>query len=111
MENRRLKACLWEIEHVMKKHGIGGYIILADRDGGEFKYINPHWSVFTGELKEGGRGVFRARAANPDGTRDTIHLLQVVQDAAGRAFLLTDKMLEDLKNHIPFEGGPRLLED
>ena len=108
--NIRLRACLKEIEKLMSKYDAGGYIILADSVGGEFKYINPKWSVLktgTGNVQiDTKSGWFKHRLKTQELSDRTVHLLQVIQDASAKGYRFSNSTLDQIKKHFEIEGGP-----
>lgn len=92
----------------MQRHNVGGTIVLADREGGEFKFINPEWSMF--RFVGDNKGHFKARKSRSEDVVTTIHMLQVIQESSGRFYLLMDEALKQIKNHVDFEGGPQFYE-
>ena len=117
MQNKKLRKCLKEIEATMKKYRTGGYIILADQEGGEYKYVNPEWSVLKAHKQTGGfkqevdidhdrKMWFKHRVANRKFSDVTVHLLQVIQQASARSFLFAEEMIKMVDSSLKIEGNP-----
>ena len=110
------KLCIAEIEAVMKKYECGGFVALADPDGGEYKFVNPEWSV----LDDGGSGsyleksdakyMFRHRRAEHQRTVSTVHMLQVMENVCQRTLHFSKIMLDLVKTKMEVTGGPELLD-
>lgn len=114
--NIKIRACLAEVEKVLEKHDCGGFVVLANEEGGEFKFVNPKWSQLKSkdgaiDIEKTKKGWFSHRSKENWKTEQTIHMLQVIQDATGKGFMFVDNLLRQLKKTINFQGGPRPLEN
>lgn len=111
MSNIKLRACLKELEKILAKYDAGGFIAIADSEGGEFKYVNPEWSVL--KISKDGkvgidtkRGWFKHRSKTHELSERTVHLLQVIEDGCSKGFLFSHKTLGQLKKMLDIKGGP-----
>lgn len=97
-----------EIEQVLKKYDIGGFISLVSQTHGEFKSFvdTPSWSLVR-FLKEG-KGIhiklyMKSRLAEVNATG---HLIASIMDTCAIGFSGAEKILTAIKGHAVVEHEP-----
>jgi hypothetical protein len=106
-QDRKLKACMEEIERAMNKYEVGGFITIADQYGGERKFINPIWSALKKEENEKKVDIiFKHREKTHHLSEHTIHMLQVIEDASIAGYKISSSLLEQIGKILSIEGKP-----
>lgn len=116
-EGKRLRVTVGdELEAVMKRHGVGGIVLLSSTSASSWRFVFPEWSCMQPDEKYGMR--LRANSKEP-GTHErleaTMHMIGSLRDMAadfgnvmGRMFRITRDALEAqgaVVEHHPFMGG------
>lgn len=104
-----LKKAASEIEDILKKYDIGGHIMLASKEHGEYLLHFPTWSKAQFEFKnETMTGIrFKAKGFDENGTlASTVHMFQVFQETSGNLFVGIENLMKELKKKMTIEGGP-----
>lgn len=108
----KLKEAMAEINAILNKHDIGGYIMLHEPGFSEFRTrIDPSWSIARFQSVDG-REAIRVRAlaadfggdieANRKALGDTINMLVHFRDHAERTLHNMEQVLKILSNHAEF---------
>lgn len=112
-EQQRLRVTVSdEIEAILRRHDLGGVVLLASRTAASWRFIIPTWSF----LERGTEGFrLRIRTKTPDSlarTEDTLHMIGSVRDMArdvtelfARFFRAAEAQLGDALEHKPFGAG------
>ncbi len=104
-----LKKAVSEIQDILKKYDIGGHIILASKEHGEFLLHFPTWSKAQFEFEnEAFKGIrIKSKGKDEDKTvTATVHMFQVFQQTAGQLFMGIENIMVELKKKMTIEGGP-----
>lgn len=109
-EQRRLRVTVSdEIEAILRRHDLGGVVLLASRTAASWRFVIPSWSF----LERGPDGfLLRIRTKTPDSlarTEDTLHMIGSVRDMArdvtelfARFFRAAEQQLGDALEHKGF---------
>lgn len=111
----KLKEAMSEIRGIMKKHDIGGYIILASDKHAEFGCIlDPSFSAAYWEDKEHLK--FRIKQSEIGKEKaeyiadSTVHMIASIQDLCAMGHINTTQLLDALSKHIEIERGtPKII--
>ena len=113
----KLREAMTEIEEVLKKHDIGGFIALASPSHTEFKVAIdvPTWSVVR-YIKDGEAVHIKlyTKSRHAD-TEATVHMIASIRDLCVLAFGQTEQIMNKIEEqvkvvHVPF-GGKGITND
>lgn len=106
--DQRLRDAMEEIEEVLKRYDIGGFIALQSRTHGEFKLAIDHmkWSIV--RFIRNGEAVhlkLYTKSRHKD-TEDTVSVIAGIRDVCALGFSQAEQIEEQVKVvHVPFGGG------
>lgn len=108
----KLKQAVIEINEVLKKHDIGGFIALASPTHGEYCLkIETSWSC--AYLQNENRVRFRAMKAEypsvearDKAMEETVHLMLQIRDLCAQGFTFGDLLIKELSNHMEITHTP-----
>jgi len=112
MENfdPKLKEAMAEIRGIMRKHDIGGYVILASPSHSEFGFeLDPSWSCAHWEDKDAGLLRFKAKQKElgKDNAKkiieETCHLVFQIRDLCAQGFAWAEKMAMAIETQVKVE--------
>lgn len=102
----KLRSVMHEIETVLKKHDVGGFVILSNGEGNsEYRLFidTPSWSTIRFiKDKEGVHFEGHAKS-KPVETNKTVNMLWHLRDVTGQNFLVLDQIKDRIKNHMNVE--------
>lgn len=105
-----LRVAMKEVESILNKYDIGGFVSLESRSHSEFKlFIEPSWSLARFIKKDGEiKGVhFKIRAkTNLEDTNATAGLLMAVRDQCAMVFMQMDKLKKQLEDTVGLDHQP-----
>ena len=103
----KLRAAMHEIADVLKKHDVGGVMILGDGEGhSEYRLFidTPSWSTLR-FIKDGSGVHFQAYAkSKPVETSRTVNLIWGLLDVVGSKFMVLDKIKTMANQHLNVES-------
>lgn len=99
----KLKQASAEIEAILNKYGIAGAICLASSTHGEWLLHFPTWSLV--EMAPTGIRV-RTKAADPELTNASMHLLLGLRDQAGLQYQQLEAVCQAVSRHLDIEHRP-----
>lgn len=105
-----LRAAMAEIAEVLKKHDCGGFVSLASKTHGEFKWFleEPSWSNVR-FLKEGSAAHIKIHMkSSPENTEATAHMIFSGRDLCAEAFLQYDKMVNIIRQSVRVDHTPTM---
>lgn len=100
---------MFEISEVMKRHDIGGFVVLQDQSHTEFKYFidTPSWSNVRW-VKDGEAMHLKIYAkSDKENTESTVGMLYSIRDLCAAGFMQMDRLANQIEQsvkveHIPF---------
>lgn len=113
LEQYRLRITVSdEIEAILRKHSLGGVVLLASPEAASWRLVIPEWSF----LERGKAGfTLRIRTTTEDArlrTENTLHMVGSFRDIArdvtelfAQLFRAAEQQLGDALEHKPFGGG------
>lgn len=104
-----LRMAMKEIEGVMKKYDIGGFVSLGSRTHSKCKlFIEPSWSLATLIEKNGRTAInFKVRMkTDPENSNYTSGLLMGIRELCGLAFMQMDHLKTELEKAVGLEHQP-----
>ena len=107
-----LQKAASEIQDILKKYDIGGHIILASKEHGEYLMHFPTWSKAQFEFKDGKpHGIrFMAKGKDEDKTiASTVHMLQVFEQTSENLANGMVSLIKMISTKAVIEGGPQRL--
>jgi hypothetical protein len=103
-----LRAAMDDIEKVLKKYDIGGFVSLASRTHGEFKMFieTPSWS--NARFMKEGKAIHVRLHSKSDhaNTEDTVAMLDNIQKMSALAFQQADGIVKMIEKHVKVERTP-----
>lgn len=105
----KLQKAAAEISAILKKHDIGGYIMLASKTHGEYVLNLPTWSKCQIENVDGEQRLrFKAKGKDEDSSVvGTVHMLQVFIKLGKGISNQLDNVLELVESKMFISGGPK----
>jgi hypothetical protein len=105
----KLREAMTEIEEVLKKHDIGGYIALTSKTHSEFRVAIdiPTWSVVR-YIRDGEAVHIKLYTASRHAdTEATVHMIASIRDQSVLAFGQTEQIMNKIEEqikvvHVPF---------
>jgi hypothetical protein len=106
-DQRRLRVTISdEIEAVLRKHDVGGVVMLASRESASWRFVIPQWAYL---LDVDGKGfVLRINTKTADAaarTESTLHLVGSFRDIARDCVEVFGRMMRVAKMQIANAGG------
>lgn len=113
-----LEQAIAEIQEVLKKHDVGGHVVLVSKTHGEYLYhLSPSWSCVKIEPSENAEAPsirFKSKAADygseekrNEVIQQSAALLFTLRDLTGRAFMIFEQMTVVLNDKIgPIQHEP-----
>jgi len=107
----KCREAMAEIEAVMEKYDMGGFVVLSSLTHNEFKlFIEPSWSMArvltdhkTGVIK----GIhFKVRKAHPVQVDATAGMIAAIRDLGGMISDHMDRMMKQLGSTVGIEYDP-----
>lgn len=108
----KLREAMKDVEAVLKKHDVGGFVSLNSKTHGEFKLFvdTPSWSKVRW-VKEGEVMHLKIHMkTTPEESEATVAMLYSIRDLCGQLFMQMDKLAGQVEQsvkvvHVPFGGG------
>lgn len=103
-----LRQAMLEIEQVLKKHDIGGFVALSSKTHAEFKmaYNSPTWSnvrfVDDGEVVHLKFHI----ESDKENTNSTVAMLCNLRDLCVLGFGETDEIIKHIEKHVEIKHKP-----
>lgn len=109
----KLKEAMEEIDAIMKKYDIGGFVHLTSMSHAEYKlYLEPTWSMASYEEASGQVVLrFKFRKAKHDQCNSTAHMIYSTRDMCGYTFTFLENIARQLEKQIEVEHKPHRMVD
>jgi len=109
-DQRRLRVTISnEIEAVLRKHDLGGVLMLASRESASWRFVIPPWAYLVDVDGDGRKGfVLRINTKTADArarTNDTLHMVGCFRDIARDCVEIFSRMMRVAKMQIANGGG------
>jgi hypothetical protein len=98
----KLKAAMREIEKILVKYDCGGFVNLASKTHGEFKLIQPSWSLYRDVGNKKAHMKLYTKSLLQQ-TEETLHFLLSTRDTCGMMFMKLDYVYKQLASHAEIE--------
>lgn len=95
----KLKACIAEIQAVLARYEVGGFISIVSPTHGEFGLEFPTWAAIRVEDVEGQVGLrLRIKKDQVELASRTVHFIHGVGETCLNAARLMDNLMTEMKN-------------
>lgn len=110
--DQKLRDAMSEVEAVMKKYDIGGFVTLQSESHAEFKLFvdTPTWSTVRWIKDSEALHLKVYMKSSPKESEATVSMLYSIRDLCGMVFMQLDKIGNQVEQsvkveHVPFGGG------
>jgi hypothetical protein len=104
----KLKSAMAEIEAIIRKYDIGGFVTLGSKTHGEFEIFYPKWGLLDCEKMPNGQQMLKVkiRKAQPELTDSTIAFLLNTRDTCLLMAHNLQQVEDGLRKQVEFDHVP-----